>query len=686
MKLIVGCLLTAVVAGSATAAELVVDQKDGVYQTIAAAVKAAKAGDTILLKDGVYREKITLDKYYEGAPLTIKQASGARAVISGFEPVTDWKEWKDGIFVAKVAGPVTDFYVGNIPQQCSRWPANGTRLPIKLTNLEKRRFEVEPVSVPSLAEIAKDPKDACCFYYFAFGNSFGCPRIASYDAASGIIAFEQKNWNKWFKPEGNRYSFMNHPALISRPGHWAYVSDDPADPKKGGRIYFKPVNKADLGKTQRPALDRGVISIAHWKNRAGNVVVDGLEVCGGLEAGIRIGGDDVVIRNCIVHHNVGGGIAARGVKNLTVSSNVIFYNLNNLAVASGENVVFEGNEVAYGVMDGIVVAGNVSGRKTGEKGASPPTKNVTVRRNYMHHHIYQGHPDNMQMYRDVSDIRIEENFDIWGGQSLMTEETSDVKLSGNLIMGCDAVMVICGHGNSDNWQIERNTLWGAGYGFFSFTGKNYDVKGNVFLGAGITYGEAKNEVKSSGNFYSPKYAGRTAKPWRKYDDLAKAQKEISQEAGSRAGNPKLANMPLTCSIGSANGDSVDSLAMRKDTPKDEFAVGDKVELNGDGKFRTVKAWDGKTLAFEPALKDPPFRGVMVANWKRAKTTAIDCRPAKDSELLAGGKPAFGSSLSAVDFMRGDLLGKGTRTLPVLPADVAASIPDPNDIVVPLRGL
>jgi len=685
MKTLV-CVAVACAATGAFAAELTVDPAGGEYKTIGAAVKAAKAGDAIVVRDGVYCERIAVDRYFEGAPLTIRAAKGARVVMSGFEPITGWQPLKDGVYTAKVRGAVKDLYVGYRPQQCSRWPANGTRLPVVKVDKDARTFTVEPAKDACLAELSKDPKGAVCFYYFAFGNAFGSPRVAGYDAKTGVISFDEKNWNKWLKPDGNRYSFMNHPALISRPGHWAYVSDDPAAPEKGGTVYFRPADRADLAKTQRPATDREVVRISHWKNRTGNVVIDGLEVCGGLGNGIGIGADDVEIRNCIVHHNVGHGIAMRGARGVKVRSNVVFANLNNIGIASAEAVLVEGNEVAYGAMDGVVVAGNISGRKTGTPGASPPTKNVTVRRNYIHHHLVQGHPDNMQMYRDVSDIRIEENFNVWGGQSLMTEETSDVKLCGNLIMGCEAVMVICGHGNSHNWLVERNTLWGAGYGFFGFSGTNYVVRGNVLLGGGMTYGEAERKVRSSGNFFAPSYHGRTAKPWRRYDDLAKAQDELGQEKDSRAGVAKLANMPTCYEIGSANGDSVDSLAMRKGADPKSFAAGDRIELNGDGRLRTVTSYDGKTLSFKPSLQDPPFRGVMVANWKQAKSAAIDCRPASDSDLLVNGKAAFGSPISAADFARGDLLGKGCRTLPNLPPDVAASQPDPNQVVVPMRGL
>ena len=173
MNRMMGWLLCALAAGSATAAELVVDQKSGVYRTIGAAVKSAKAGDTIVVNDGVYRERLVIQEYYEGAPLTIRPAEGARAVISGFEPVTGWQEWKSGIYVAKVSGEVKDLYVGYIPQQCSRWPANGTRLPIKETDLKGQRFVVEPVADPCLDEMAKDVKNACCFYYFAYGRKNG---------------------------------------------------------------------------------------------------------------------------------------------------------------------------------------------------------------------------------------------------------------------------------------------------------------------------------------------------------------------------------------------------------------------------------------------------------------------------------------------------------------------------------
>ena len=666
------CLLTVVglAALPVLAKEIVVDasgKAKGSVPTIQKGIAAAAPGDTVLVKGGVYAERLLINKDYGSSPLTVKAAPGERVIVSGFVPITGWKELGKGVFVATADETVKDLFVGYQPQQCARWPEDGTRLPILTAETASRTFKTEPVKDnKALAVLAKDPKDAVCFYYFARGNAFGSPAIASYDATTGDIRFEEKQWNRWIGPEGNKYSFMNHPAFITRPGDWATAD---------GKVYFKPVNKEDLAKTCFRAGNRPQVTIGHWKNRVRGVILDGLEITGSGAEGVKIGGDDVVVRNCLIHHNKANGIAARGVKNVTLASNVVIANFNGIGLASVTKGLVEGNEVAHNYMDGLIVAGNISGKKTGTPGANEPTRDVVVRRNYLHHHFLMGHPDNFQMYRDVYNTTIEENFDVWGGQSLMAEEVEDVEFNGNVFMGCEAMMVICGHGNSHRWNFRRNTFWGAGYGVFSFTGHDYLVEGNLFVDSPMPYSDASAKVKSSGNHFSPSYIGKTTKPWRTYTDLKKAQDELGQEAGSTEGDAKLANFPSAWAIAGANGSALDSLAFRKGAPVDAFKPGDQIELNGDGKLRTVVSSANGILTFKPALPLPPFRGVMVANWKKAKSTTIDNRSSAK----------VGATISTVAFANGDLLGKGRRTLPEIPADVAAAWPDPNRIVCPPAG-
>ena len=682
MKTISAALVVAMAGVLTAAAEEIIVEPGGSIQK---AINAAKAGDAVVIKGGVYRESIRIQKAYAGAPLTVRAAKGERVVLSGFEAITNWMECGGGLYSARTAGRVNDLFVGLRPQQCGRWPADGTLRPITSVDMDRHAFGTESVKdAPFLAEIAKKPCDAVCFYYFKFGNSYGSPIIDSYDFGSGEIRFAEKQWNRWLKPDGNRYSFMNHPALVREPGNWAFVSDARDDKKnRAGTVYFRPRNPADLRNVRYRAATGPIVFIGHHKDKVSNVVIDGLEVMGGDADGIKVGADDVTVQNCLVHHNTGIGIACRCVKNLKVLSNLVLANGNGVNLASVTGALVEGNEIAYGLVDGLTVAGNISGRP----GANPETSGVVVRSNYLHHHVLQAHPDNFQMYRGVHDTVIERNFNIWGGQSIMTEEVDGVKFTDNVFMGCNAVMVICGHGNSDRWQIERNTLWGAGYGFFSFTGKDYTVKRNLLLGGSMPYGESDRGVKSSENFFAPSYTGRTAKPWKTYTSLEKALAEIGQEKDSRTGVVKMANFPVALGVGSANGSERGSVLMRKGTAQEDFVKGDKIEINGDGKFRTVTGWDAKTLvlSFEPALPAVPFRGVLAFNWKKAKSTVVDNALAKDAPVFVNGRQAYGAALSTAAFSRGDLLGKGVRTLPVLPPDVAAAMPDPNDVVVPPSG-
>lgn len=679
MRKMAFCLATASSAALAAsglfAAALAVPAQ---YPTIQKAVDAAKGGDVVLVKGGTYAG-FRVGRRFEGEPVTIKSAPGERVTLSGMQKIEGWKDEGGGVFSAKVPSQVDSLFVGYVEQQCGRWPADGTRLPVLTADAGTYTFKTSPVSDPKLAQLAKDPKDVRCYFYFAFGNAFSSKRIKSYDPKTGDIVFAPEEWLKWIKPENNRYSFVNHPALIDLPGSWAFVSAKDGDEKgSAGMVYFKPAKKADLAKTQYPAADRPLVFVGHHKETAGNVVIDGFEITGSRAAGVQAGGVGVTVQNCLIHHN-GGGIGARGIKDLTVRSNVVVANGGNgIGLASTENALVEGNEVALNLVDGIVVAGNISGKKTGTPGANPPTKHVVVRRNYIHHHIYQAHPDNTQMYRDVFDVVYEENFNICGGQSIMAEEAEDITVRGNLFMGCDAVMLICGHGNSHRWKFENNTLWGSGYGFFSFTGHDYSVAKNLFIGGAIDYGHIDStKVNSSGNRFAPSYHGRTAKPWRKYDDIEKAQKELGQEKGSAVCAVPSASFPVALAVSGANGTARDSVALRKDAASrtDLFAPGDRIELNCDGVLRTVKSCANGILTFSPALDTPPYRGVMVFNWKKAKSTDIDIRQVD----------GCGSPVSPAAFRRGDLLGIGRRTIPAIPADVTEGIPSPNKPVIPPKG-
>jgi len=651
---------------TALADELVVPTQ---FPTIQNAVDAAKPGDVVLVKGGVY-QGFRVKNGYESAPLTVRAAKGERVVISGFAPIEGWKDLGGGLYAVTMTEPVNELFVGYVEQQCARWPANGTRLPILAVDHSERAFAIAPPKdEPFLAEVAKDPKSATVFYLDGFANWFCYLRIASFDVTSGKIKLVAEKWNSNMKQEGNTFSIMNHPALVRKPGDWAFAAEG-----TGGTLYFRPKSLGDLKKTQHRPSKYSLVDISNWKMRPSNVIVEGFEITGAGDVGVKACADSLTLRRCIVHHNAHGGLSVRGAKNLKVLSNVIIANGGNgFSAAFIDGGLIEGNEIGWNLTDGLAVAGDNSGKW--KLGMPAATHDVEIRRNYIHHHVLQAHPDNLQFYRGVANVKVCENVFLWGGQSLMAEQADDIEVSGNVVMGCNAIMLICGHGNCNRWRFKGNTLWGAGLGYFSFTGRDYEVTENLFIGGTMPYGEGKAEVRSKGNHFTPSYHGQTAKPWKRYDSIAKALEEIKQEEGSTEGALAFKNFPGAFAVGKADGNATDAVALRGKYDRSGFAVGDKVELNGDGRLRTVKSFDGSRLVFEPALPEPPFRGVLAANWGKATSTVIDNRPFAER----------GSKVSVADFAAGDLLGKGTRTLPVLPSDVAASIPDPNDVIVPLKG-
>jgi len=68
-------------------------------KSINAAVQKAMAGDTVLVRKGVYREKVILCRSGEaGKPITLRSEKKHGAVITGSDVITDWKTLRPGVW------------------------------------------------------------------------------------------------------------------------------------------------------------------------------------------------------------------------------------------------------------------------------------------------------------------------------------------------------------------------------------------------------------------------------------------------------------------------------------------------------------------------------------------------------------------------------------------------------------
>jgi len=187
-----------------------------------------------------------------------------------------------------------------------------------------------------------------------------------------------------------------------RAGEWSAIAEG-----EGFRIHFFPHTESDLDFVEAPAKGGAVIGLRN----GGHVRIRGIDVCGGVKHGVEIKDvEDVEISWCRAYHNGHVGITMRAATNCGVRNCVSRFNEYGITESFSRHIAIEENDVAYNGVDGII--------------ASWKSDDILIKRNYVHDHLLWGHPDNIQLYRDVTNVRFIENLLIAGGQSVMMEETT----------------------------------------------------------------------------------------------------------------------------------------------------------------------------------------------------------------------------------------------------------------------
>ena len=443
----------------------------------------------------------------------------------------------------------------------------------------------------------------------------------------------------------------HHPALVGRPGEWCVQAEGDAF-----RIHYKPARKTDLARVAAPKETRRVVLVAE----PGHVRLEGLEVAGAAKDGIYVTKcEDVVVTRCIARDNGRSGIGLREARNVTVRRCLVTRNYTGVSLHGIRGGLVEENEIARNGMDGLVVSWG--------------SDDVTVRRNTIHHHLLWGHPDNMQMYRGATNVRIVDNLLLAGGQALMMEQTSGGLLQGNMIVGSGATAVIFGHENARDYRIVGNTIAFAGYGCLRMTADDYEVRENVFVTGtpGFLYGVrgVKGYEGDRNLLYNAAglaKAGVVSSDAGWHADFGEYRKATGYEPHSVYAPPRFRSAPIAYGV-------VDHRRLTECTRATlhlrakggAVAKGDIVELDFDGVPRTVTAAQGPTITVDPPLPARPTKGCLVCNWGERKDLQYDLRLAKDSpgaELAAAGGPV-GSRIDITAYRRGDFDGDGTRDVP-----------------------
>ena len=617
------------------------------FRTIAEALKVVTAGDTVIVREGLYRESIRVPGGQTAKPVTIRAADGERVVLSGAVPVTGWKEYQDNIYMTVLDFRPERLLVHYRSQPVAREPDDGWWVAKDANDVVIK----DPVN---LTLLDNELVGGQAYIWTSRGNTYYTVPVARLDRSTGTLTVERES--KWMQlTGGDRYYLKNHPSLIDSPGDWAVL-------KHGDKwqIYFWPVALADLEAVEAPCQTQSICLIQGVEH----VRISGLEITSGAGSGVEImRSGDVVIRDCILHNHGNRGLQLRDVHDVTVQRCICLYNTYGVILMESEGVIVEENEIGHNGVDGLIISWNSS--------------DITVRRNYIHHHVLWGHPDNVQLFREVKNIRLIDNLLLGCGQSIMMQETTEGLIQGNMIIGSMAYSVIFGHNNAENYRIYNNTIAFSGLGCMSLTAHNYDVKENVFMtGQGSPVfgvsGVQGYEARHNLFFNAPGLKGKTVmvSDRGRHRNFTEYRRATGYDQGSVFGDPRFRNAPVSFAVidGQRISDcSRERLYLRKGV--ESIRLGDFIEVNFDGVLRRVVDRSRETITISPALPSQPLTPNLICCWGRNSNLSLDLRLKANSpgaKLSASGGP-IGSTIDIAAYQRGDFDANGQRDLPRVPS-------------------
>lgn len=615
--------------------------KEYPFKKISDAIKISKEGDEVIIKEGIYREIIQTKS-------GIKIKSEGRVIISGYKEIKGWEKCENNIWKTTSDREIDELFIKNRRIEIARYPEKNW---LKIEKFEEKDniYRVYNSELKNL----KDIKNFEARILNSTTNTFFTCPVLNFNSDEGFFEFAKQTYLKLTEKD---LFYLRHNSKFIKSNQWAIEKEN-----EKFIIYLYPENEEDLKFTETTGNSERVMSLVNVKN----VEIDGLEICGGNTYGLWIDGcENILIKNCIIYNNKHVGLSVNRSKNVTILKNTVLFNGNGVSVgASSSNVEVLNNEIAFNNNDGLIVSWGA--------------ENIKVKSNYIHHHILYGHPDNMQTYRNVKNLKIEDNLLVCGGQSIMMEETYDVELKNNIIMGAGAYSLIFGHQNTDNVKMYFNTVVLSQYGSVSFTGKKYDVKGNIFVTGhpGAIYGINVNEYEGDYNIFwnceipNPTVIAASGK-WYKSGQFEVYKKDTQKDLNSLYSNPLFKNFPLSFHVVEPILSSEEKLYIKNQA--ELINTGDFIEVNFDGIPRKVIEKEGKNyIKITPELEKPPFRIVLVSNWGKNNNFEYNFDLKDDSPV----KKVFyenkipGSKLSFKSMKNCDFDNDGKRDLPLLPEDL-----------------
>ena len=649
--------------------------------TISRGAELAQAGDTVIVKAGIYRESV-MPAYSgdDGNPITFQANPGDRVVVSGAEEITGWQqltqELSEGnpnhanIYYKDINWVPRLLYEDGVKCRKARKPDYGWWC----VTASSDSYHV----IDSVHLTQADPNYwvGAEMYFVNYDPAESDDAVVTaYDPATHTVTV-----SPWVATEygndgpeaGEDYYYLsNKIVLMDHPGEWCCKS-------LGGGQYRLYVWPHDSGSPSGHMFEAGknILPLLNWAGRSG-IVYDGFEVrhCNGHNAvGSTGSASDVVVSNCIIHDNNHFGVLFTTVNGGTLR--------NSLVIDNGYGVVIN----VY--CQSIDVYENEIARNVEEDGVTITYGNsdIYVARNYIHHHCFWGHPDSFQVYSieevygACDGITLDSNVMMYGFQAGLIQHTINVLATNNVCVGSVQGLFQLGLGAHDT-VIDHNVFALSGVSPFSLeeSQPNHSLTNNIYYDGnhGPFYHANSTQGYASDHNVFCHASGLPAEQiiiWNGVNSQFAAYVAASgQDTHSYYADPLFVNAPIfitPTSLIAVPHYTTAKLYLAANAS--HYLVGDHIEVAFDGVMRTITATGtdahGDYIEFAPAMNEPLFRIGGVANWK----TKADCQ--LDFSVLAGSPAAgngsggsnIGSSINVQQYQQGDFTGDNVRDIPAWP--------------------
>jgi hypothetical protein len=602
--------------------------------TVQKAADTMVAGDTVLVRAGVYRESVTPANAGEAdKPIHYKAAPGEKVVLTGADTVSGWKACT-ATDCPSVRDPSKVYYadLDYLPPLVFE---NGARL-------ERARMPFDDYWVAEGGGMTTlvDSQHLCAdclpgipqtegwwvgatlvFWKHDMGiHSFRT--VTAFDLAQHMLTLDDVIYSDWVVEGGvDTWTFENHVSLIERAGQWVI-----ADGAQGKRLYLQPAAGSDPNGLLIEASHRDRFIIEYGTKS--HLIFEGFELT--QSAGHGIGNwnspypQDIRILGNRIHDNASTGVYLREATGCLVQDNEIW--ANEIGLSGGPGSVVDHNKIHHNSIDGLW-----------------PGDHALISRNVIAHQNNLNHPDNIQTCCGASEgIVFDGNLILNGGQCFMLEQTSKSVVRNNVILGSGAYCLIFGDDTVNDWEVAGNTFGLTGYGAVRMEGTGYTLRDNIFFTAGTSSAFAAPETgllsdynllfapstneRGVVNYKGETYGTSVTRPFSEYQKLS------GQDSHSAEADPLFLNYPACMAQdGTSTTDTVTTM-----DNEDCFAQGDHIEIDFDGVVRTVEsksvdeATHGAILKFTPALERRIWHGFLVLNWKAGTNTEIDVTPGASS--------------------------------------------------------